>query len=98
MRSASVGPSISARTNPRESFGIHDSVNVSDIRVVERSQNLSVPLEASHAVGIAQERCGQDFERDVTLDRGVACAVDFAHASLAEQGENLIVTEFVAQA
>ena len=78
---------------PARVFGVHDSVNVSDVGMVERSQNLGFALEASHAVGIAQERRGQDFERDVALERRVARAVDLAHAALAEQGEDFVVTE-----
>ena len=46
--------------------------------------------------GSREERRGQDFERHVALERGVACAVHLAHAALAEQGEDFVVTEFVA--
>ncbi len=77
-------------------FGVHDSVNVSDIGVIERGENFGFPLEARHAFGIAQERRGQNFERHFTLERCVACAVDLAHPALAEQGENFVVAEFVA--
>jgi len=89
--------SFNERENqPTRVFGVHDSVNVPDIGMIERGQNLGFPLEASHAVAIAPERRGQDFQRYVTLKRHVACAVDLAHAAHAEQREDFIVTEFVA--
>src|SRR5580704_1052368 len=77
-------------------FGVYNSVNVSDVRMIERCQHFGFALEASHAIAIAQERRGQYFQRYVTLERRVACAVNLAHATLTEQGEDLVVTEFVA--
>ena len=89
--------SFNERENqPTRVFGVDDPVNGSDVGVVERSKNLGFTLKARHAFGIAQERRGQNFQRYVTLKRCVACAVDLAHAAHAEQREDFIVTEFVA--
>jgi hypothetical protein len=64
--------------------------------MIERSQHLGLALEAGHAFAVAQERRGQDFQRDVTLERGVAGFVHLAHPALPEQGYDFVVPEFVA--
>ena len=73
-----------------------DSVNVSDVRMIERTQNFSFTMEAGHAIRIAQKCRRQNFQRHVGLERRVPRAVYLAHTALAEQGDHFIVTEFVA--
>jgi hypothetical protein len=70
---------------PARIFRVDDSVNGADVGVVERSQNLGFTLEASHALGIAKEGRGEDFEGDVALERGIAGFVDLAHPAFPKQ-------------
>jgi uncharacterized protein YqfA (UPF0365 family) len=48
------------------------------VRVIERSQHLSLAFEACAAVGIVGEDVGQDFQRDVSPELEVPSAVDLA--------------------
>ena len=82
---------------PTRVFGVHDSAFMPDIGMIERGQNLGFPLEASHAVAIAQERRGQNFQCYVTLKRCVACAVDFAHSARTDWRKDFVGAEFVTR-
>src|SRR5258708_5730600 len=63
--------------------------------MIQRRKHLGFVLKSSHAIGIAHQRRGQDFERNVALEGRIASAVDLAHSALTEQGEDLVVTEFI---
>jgi hypothetical protein len=67
-------------------------MNRSDVGVIERGRNFGFPLEASHAIGIAQERRRQDLERHLALEPGVAGAVDLAHSTPADGSDDFVVT------
>src|SRR5215469_571538 len=58
--------------------------------MVERSQHLGLTLKAGHALRIAGERLGQDFERHVAFEFDVASAVYLAHAASADRREDLV--------
>ena len=62
--------------------------------MVERGQDLGFALEASHAFGVAGERFGEDLQRNIALQLGVACAIDLAHAARADGGEDLVRAKF----
>jgi len=53
--------------------------------MVQRRERLCFSAEASHAIGIEQELAGQNLDRDVATQRGVARAIDLAHAARAER-------------
>ena len=42
-------------------------------------------LEASQAIRIVRECFGQDLDRDIAVQLGVAGSIDFAHASATDQ-------------
>ncbi len=75
---------------------VHDSVDVSDVGMIERGQHLGFPLEASHAFGIAEEGRRQDLKRYVPLEHRVASAEHLPHTAFTQHGENFVVPEFVA--
>ena len=54
-------------------------VDVPDVGMVQRGEDLGFALEAGQAVGISGERLGQDFERHVAVELRVAGAVDLTH-------------------
>ena len=74
----------------------HNSLNRPYVGMIERSQHFGFVLKASHAFGIAQERRGQDFQRHITLERGVTGFIHLAHPPFAEQGEDFVVPESIA--
>ncbi len=67
-----------------DALGFFQAIDGRDVRVVERSEELRLAAEAGHAVGVAGEGLGQDFEGDVAVQAVVAGPVDFTHAALAE--------------
>ena len=70
--------------------GILEAVNRGDAGMIERGEKLRFALEASHAFSVVREGIGQDFQRDVAAELGIACAVDFAHPASAKGRENFI--------
>ena len=59
----------------------------------ERGGGLGLALEAQPSLGVGGEGRGQDLDRHVTAQLGVAGPVDLAHAALAERGGDLVVGE-----
>ena len=61
--------------------------------MIERGQDLRFALEAREPLGIRRKRVGQDLQRDVALQAGVARAVDLTHAAGAKDCADLIDSE-----
>jgi len=68
-------------------------IDVDDVRVIERREQLRLALKPSHALGIIGERLRQKFESDVPSERQVACAINLAHAARTEQRDDLVRTK-----
>lgn len=66
------------------------AVDRSDVRVIERRQQLRFPLEARHVLGVAGQRGGKRFDSDVAIELRVAGTVDFAHAACTERREDAV--------
>ena len=66
-----------------------DGEDGDDVRVVERGDGLGFPSEARQTVGVSREGIGKNLQRHITIQFRVARAVDLAHATSAEQGQNL---------
>ena len=58
--------------------------------MVELAGRPGLLLEAPHPGAIARYGAGQDLDRDVAADAGVAGAVDFAHSPRAEESHHLV--------
>ena len=56
-------------------------------------QHLRFALEPRETLGILRERVGQDLERDVAVELGIARTIDFAHAACAQEREDFIRAE-----
>ena len=65
-------------------------MDVRNVRVIQRRENLRFPLKTRQAIGIIGKGIGKDLERDVALQSRVVRAIDLAHSPGAERGENLI--------
>jgi hypothetical protein len=60
----------------------------------ERALTLFQPVDVRDVRMVERgERRGQDLDRDVALELGVARAIDLAHAAFAEQGGDVVRTE-----
>ena len=63
-----------------------EAVDVGDVRVVERGEQLRLALEAGEALRVGGEGRGQDLDRDLAPELRVGGAIDLAHAAFAELG------------
>ncbi len=68
-------------------------LSLPDVRVVQRREDLGFALEASQPLGVVGEQVGQDLERHVAVELGVAGAVDLTHAAGADLGGDGVGTE-----
>ena len=73
-----------------------ETVDMRDVRMVERRQHLRFALEPREPFGIGGEQIRQDFDGDVAIELRVAGAVDLAHAALADQRDDFVDAETVA--
>jgi hypothetical protein len=71
-------------------------VNGEDVGMVDGAQHAGFVLEALQAVGIAGKGFGQDLDRDVAGQTGVACSIDFSHTARAQGRLNLVGAQFRA--
>ena len=62
---------------------LDEAVDVRDVRVAQRRQRLCFAREPGKTVGIERKRGGQDLDRDVAVERGVARPVDLPHPARA---------------
>src|SRR5439155_7980072 len=62
-----------------------ESVNGSDVGVIQRRQRLRFALEPRHAFGVLGERLRQHLQRHVTGELGVAGARYLAHPASAKR-------------
>ena len=69
---------------------ILNPVDVRDVRMIQRRERLRLAFEAHDAIGIACDGRGKHLERDLALEPGIACAIDFAHAALAKLGDDFV--------
>ena len=61
--------------------------------MIQRREHLRFALEARQAIGIARERFGQDFDRDVAIQLRIARAIHLAHAAGADLAGDFIWAE-----
>jgi hypothetical protein len=64
-----------------------------NIWMIQRGQHFSFALEAQHAPGLAGVSIGENLQRHVTFQLGIASAVDLAHAARADRREDLVRSE-----
>ena len=57
-----------------------DTVDLRDVRVIERGERMCFTLEARDPVRIGGKAIGQELQRDVATERGVPSSIDLAHA------------------
>ena len=98
MRSASVGPSTSSITSACTPSDLLKAVDVGDVRMIERGEDLGFALEPSESVGVRREGVRQHLQGIVPLEPRVMRSPDLAHPALANQGGDFIGAEAAAGA
>lgn len=94
-----MGPAVlldESEHQPARIFGVNDSLKVSDKGVIERGENFGLPLKPCQPFRIVREHLRKNLDRHVAIELGVRRTIHLAHPTLTEQGDNLVVTEFVA--
>ena len=72
---------------------VFETVDRGNVRMIERGQHLRLAPEACEAIAIERERVGDDLQRDVAIQLGIARAIHLAHPAGAESGDDLVGTE-----
>ena len=72
------------------------AMDVRDVGMIERRQDVRLALEPGTALGIAMKGVGKDLDRDVAMQPGVACAIDLTHSAFAQLGEDPVRTDILA--
>jgi hypothetical protein len=70
-----------------------NAVDLRDVRVVERRQDLGFAFKAGQPLGVLREGLGKDFDRHFAGEPSVLGAVHFAHTARADGRENLVGTQ-----
>ena len=78
---------------PVSAVAARETIDMSDVRVVERSERLRFLLEARDAHRVVRERRGQHLDRDVATELRIARAIDLAHAARADRLDDFIRPE-----
>ena len=61
--------------------------------MIQRACGLSFLLKAIQPIGILGKRCRQNFDRHVAAELRIARAIDFAHATFADLGDNCVLSD-----
>ena len=74
-----------------------DPVDVRDVWMIQRSEQVRLALEAGHAIGIRRQAVWQDLDGDVAMQFPVVGAIDLAHAAFTERGDDFVRPKRVAR-
>ena len=77
----------SARVFPEDAF---EPVDLRDVGMVQRGERLRFAREAGEAFRVQRKELGQDLDRDVAIELGIARAIDLAHAARTECADHFI--------
>jgi hypothetical protein len=61
--------------------------------MIERCEHLRFSAEARETIRIVGNGREQDFDRDVAIQLRIACAIDLAHTTGTEGGDDFVWTE-----
>ncbi len=73
-----------------QAAGILEAMDLRDVRMIERREDLRFPAEACEAIGIVGNGRQQDLDRDLAIQLRVAGSVDLAHPARADPRLDLI--------
>ena len=81
----------------RGSRRLLETIDRRDVRMVERREDLRLPLEARNPIGIEPEKPRQDFECDIASESGIARAVHFTHPHRSRSARALRIRQLEAR-
>ncbi len=64
--------------------------------MIERCKQARFAFEPRHTIGIRHELRGQQFQRHIAPQLGVARAIHFSHTARAQRGDDFVKSEFRA--
>ena len=70
-----------------------DTVDGSDVGMIQRSERLRFAVESRDALGIGGERLGQDFDRNLPPEIRVGGSVNLAHATRAKRTDDFKMSD-----
>src|SRR5262245_28195395 len=70
-----------------------ETMNRGDIGMIQGGEDLRFALESCEPVGIKRECVGENLERDVAIQFGIARAIHLAHSARTDGSENLVGTK-----
>jgi hypothetical protein len=76
--------------------GFFETVDVGDVRMVQRGQGLGFALKPRDSLRVGGERLGQDLDRNGAIELRILRAVDLTHAAGAERRPDLVRAEACA--
>ena len=74
-------------------ISLFDAVDLRDVGVVEAGEDLRFPLEPGKAIRVLGEGVGEDLQRHLAVELGVSRLPDLAHATLAEQSGDVVMSD-----
>ena len=69
---------------------LFEPVNDRDVGMIQRGEGLGFTLEASETVGVMREFLGEDLDRHVAIQPGVARAIDLPHSAFANRRADFV--------
>ncbi len=74
---------------------VADEIDLDDVRIVERRHAARFAQETLLHALIVRERIGEHLDRDVAIQRCFVAFVDHAHATAAEFGDDVVMTQLL---
>jgi len=69
------------------------TVDRRDVEMIERGEHMGLAPEPGESVIIVDERVGEDLQRDIAAEVCIRSSVHSAHATFAEEGDDVVVSE-----
>ena len=69
-----------------ETVGLFEAVDLGDVRMVERREELCFAFESAPSIAIVREGSRHHLESDVALQPSVGGAIDLAHSAFGNEG------------
>lgn len=80
-----------------DAVGLFKSVDMPDVLVVQRREDLRFTAEARESLGAVRDFGEDDLQSDVAIELGVMCPIDLAHPAGANLRGDLVGTEACAR-
>ena len=70
-----------------------ESVDARNVWMIQRGESLGFPLEPREPIGVVCERLGQNLDRNVAIQFGIARAIHLTHPAFTDLGGDLVDAE-----